>query len=96
VELPGWFLDVWMTQVYGRRLSRRLKHVMIEHTFRHCVRYKHPYPVGRDINAVRELCKSLVKAGHQRIAEYLRNTGARAEDLESFQSDDISFDVVYD
>jgi len=85
-QLTDWWLDDWITRVYGRSRTRRLRDVVIKHSETHGTRYK----VNKS-NAW--VLPALLRKGHGRIAQYMEHRGFPADQIEQFRNDTVHFVV---
>jgi len=86
VELTSWWMDEWLTKVYGRRRTKRLWNVLVLHRMVHGSRYEVDHSSYRFLEA-------LVRSGHARILAYMRDKLFPIDAIERFENDLTAFGV---
>jgi len=79
--LTDWFMDDWISRVYGSKRTKLLKDVEVVH---HSKTYGRRYDVD---GKHRHLVDELVESGKERVLKFLKKRGASAEALKRFSSD---------
>ena len=82
--LTDWFMDDWISRVYGSKRTRLLTDVEVVH---HSKTYGRRYDVD---GKHRHLVDDLVEQGKSKILAYMRANGANHEDMLRFQKDSFN------
>jgi hypothetical protein len=82
--LSDWWMDDWITRVYGQQRTRRVPDVLVKHLIKtHGTRYnidfKHKLMLGSEI-----------EKGRRQVERYLANEKMQKE-LEAYQNDEFKF-----
>mmetsp|Transcript_15732 Transcript_15732/g.23650 ORF Transcript_15732/g.23650 Transcript_15732/m.23650 type:complete len:493 (-) Transcript_15732:271-1749(-) len=82
-ELTDWWMDDWITNVYGRRRTFRARSItVVHHTVAHGQRYQ-----VRDIDVGERLLARALSSGVKTIRGWMVNNNASQEDLSDFDRD---------
>jgi len=79
--LTDWFMDDWISRVYGSRRTKLLKQVEVIH---HSKTYGRRYDVD---GKKRHLVDDLVLRGKQKVLDFMQAKGASLEALKSYEKD---------
>jgi len=85
--LSDWWMDDWMTRVYGRLRTLRLRSVHIDHTIGHGTRYEVDFAHGG-------MLAKEVYAGRVRIAAWMKQHGASAAEIKALVEDSTIYPVT--
>jgi len=78
-ELTDWFLDNWISRVYGSARSKQLANVEVFHHMKtHGTRYNITYGAG-------QLLENLLQQGRQKIVAFMKTTGVSAKHIEEYE-----------
>lgn len=82
-ELMDWWMDDWISRVYGARRTLRLSEVhVVHHTHAHGTRYNVDFANGAKLDGA-------VDAGKATILSYMKSRGLAKELLDAFDSDNF-------
>jgi len=86
-SLSDWWMDDWISRVYGPMRTTRLKEVEVGHSAEHGTRYE--IEMGHQ-----ELLPKEVQIGRTKIEEYMNKVGVDEETKRKFQQEPQQFSLV--
>jgi hypothetical protein len=86
-QLNDWWMDDWITRVYGRTRTRRLANVVVIHQSTHGTRYNVDHSHG-------SLVDGLIAKGKTKILDYMKQKNYPDAVIETFQADTTEFTVL--
>jgi hypothetical protein len=84
-ELVDWWMDDWVSRVYGRTRTKLLKSVEVIH---HSKTYGRRYDVN---GSHRHLVDGLVEKGKRQILQYMEENGASSTTMRAYSQDKFDF-----
>ena len=89
LQLEDWFLDDWITLVYGRKRTKRVREIEIGHFSAHGTRYVPD-------TSKQNILNKEVQEGKQKILKAMRDKGLAQSIIDEYDHDSFSFTVNND
>lgn len=84
-SLSDWWMDDWISKVYGRRRTKKLLSVHVGHSGHHGTRYEINHEHRGQLQAE-------IEQGKEYVFQYMKNKQNKPELIQQYRSDTFVFD----